>query len=149
MIDFDQFKNLNNLKDQWGHFFGKDFLSGFDSIFNGFQSQAPVNIYQSHNELLVVVSMPGLDKESDVDLYVNKNNQTLEVKGNINLAFKGFDLQEQGIQEGTVEKNIELPFPVIDDRIDASYHNGLLIIHLHKLISKDAKKKIKVHKIED
>ncbi|MCH1624688.1 Hsp20/alpha crystallin family protein [Ferdinandcohnia quinoae] len=136
----DQFKNITEWKNQWDQFFGEEFWNNFEPYFDNSKSQ--LNIYQAENELLVVLSLPGLARVDDVDIYVQY--QTLSVKGKINLNFKGYEIIQEGIIQGKIEREIQLPFAVREDRIDASYKRGLLIIHLHKLIPDETRKKITV-----
>jgi HSP20 family protein len=128
------------------HFFQGDFWSSFQPFLPAAKKQSGINIYKKDNELLIVVSLPGLDKMEDVELYAYY--KTLEIKANINLQFKGFELIEEGIFQGTWEKTIPIPFAVKEDRIEATYHNGLLFIHLHRLIPDGTKKKIEIKKGE-
>ncbi|WP_078550838.1 Hsp20/alpha crystallin family protein [Litchfieldia alkalitelluris] len=141
----DQFKQMHDWRKQWDGFFGDDFWKGFDPMMNNVSSQ--VNLYKSDNELLAVLSIPGLENVDDIDLFVQY--QTLEVRGKVNLRFKGFELVEEGIFQGEFERIVQLPFPVREDKIDASYHNGLLIINLHKRIPDDNRRKIAIKKIDD
>lgn len=145
-MNINQFKGMNDWMKQMDQFFGKDFLGGFEPMLRASQTQ--VNLYKTENELLVVISLPGLENVDEVDVYAN--HQKLEIKGRINLKFKGFELIEENIFQGHFERTVDLPYPVRDDRVDASYHNGLLIIHLHRLIQSEAsRKKIAVRKIEE
>ncbi|MDR4888196.1 Hsp20/alpha crystallin family protein [Fredinandcohnia sp. QZ13] len=139
-MKMDQFKNMNEWRKQWDHFFGDEFWSGFAPFFDNAHSQ--LNIYQGENELLVVLSLPGLAKVEDVDIYVK--HQTLEVKGKINLNFNGFDILQEGIFQGNFEREIQLPYTVKEDRIKATYKRGLLFVHLHKQIPDDSRKKVEV-----
>ncbi|WP_453992018.1 Hsp20/alpha crystallin family protein [Bacillus nitroreducens] len=139
-MKMDQFKNMEQWRKQWDHFFGDEFWNGFAPFFDNAHSQ--LNLYQGENELLVVLSLPGLVKVEDVDIYVN--HQTLEVRGKINLNFKGFEIIQEGIFQGKFEREIQLPYTVKEDRIHASYKRGLLLIHLHKQIPDDNRKRIEV-----
>ncbi|WP_246942876.1 Hsp20/alpha crystallin family protein [Bacillus pinisoli] len=144
--DHPYLKDFANWKDQFHGFFGDDFWKNFDGIFQNHLTQ--YNLYQGDNELLCVINIPGIDQLDDIDLFVNQN--TLEVEGKINLNFKGFKLVQEGIFQGKFKREIELPYQVREDRMEASYKHGLLMIHLHKLIPADGKKnKVKIKKIED
>jgi HSP20 family protein len=144
---FNQFKDW---KKQWEHFFNQDFWNNFEPFLQA-NKQSPsslgVNIYKKEeNELLVVMNIPGLEDVEQVEVYTDY--KTLEIKAEINLQFTEFELVEEGIFQGTFEKIVPLPFAVKEDRIEATYHSGLLMIHLHRLIPDDTKKKIKIKKAE-
>ncbi|MFT4414581.1 Hsp20/alpha crystallin family protein [Fredinandcohnia humi] len=139
-MNMEQFKKMTDWRKQWDHFFGEDFWNGFAPFFDNSHSQ--LNLYQGENEVLVVLSLPGLTKVEDVDIFIN--HQTLEIKGKINFQFKDFELVQEGIFQGKFERTVPLPFTVREDRMKASYKRGLLLIHLHKLIPNESRKKISV-----
>jgi len=134
------FKQMHDWKKQWSHFFGDDFWKGFEPMMES--TTVPVNIYKAENELLVVISAPGLENVKDIEIIVQY--QTIEIKGTINLNYKGYEIVEESIFQGKIERVIQLPFPVREDRIDATYHRGLLIINLHKRIPDDQRKRVSV-----
>jgi HSP20 family protein len=137
------FGNINDWKKQWDQFFGGEFWSGFEPIFKNMQTQ--MNLYKGENELLVVLALPGLENVENLELYAHY--QILEVKGKIILDFPGFEVIEEGIMEGDFQREIQLPYPVREDRIEANYENGLLIIHLYRLIPDETKKKVPIKKV--
>ena len=140
----------NHLPDQWKKmlpkFLGDDFFSQFDNL-QFENSGVKVNIYESSNELLCVFAVPGLKLE-EVDIYAYE--RTLEIRGNIHIDYKGFRIIQEEITQGPFKRTIELPFPVRDDKIDAAYQRGTLVIHLHRLIRPDQMKhKIKVKNLDE
>lgn len=57
---------------------------------------------------------------------------------------------KEEILQGVFEREIQLPFPVRADKIEATYKNGLVFIQLHRLISDSSKrKKVNVRLLED
>nr|WP_186003939.1 Hsp20/alpha crystallin family protein [Parageobacillus genomosp. 1] len=147
MVKGNPFDPFSDWTKHWQQFFQGDFWGNFQSFLPATnKQQSGINIYKKDNELLIVVSLPGLEKVEDAELYIYY--KTLEIKANINLNFKGFELVEEGIFQGTWEKTIPLPFAIKEDRIEATYHNGLLFIHLHRLIPDEQKKKIEIKKGE-
>lgn len=117
-------------------FLGEDFFSEFQGIFPDSYSNSGtrVNMYESGNELICIFALPGLKLE-EVDIYAYQ--KTLEVRGTLHIDYSGYRLIQEEIVQGSFKRTIELPFPVRDDRVDASYKNGILIIHLHRLIQKN------------
>jgi len=143
----DPFKNWQDWRKNLDSILGDGFLSSFEGIlqYNYFPQ---VNVYQTDNELLVVASIPGLNDINNVDVYIDY--QSLELKGDINLRYKGYGLIQDELFNGHFERKIDLPFPVKEDRVDAVYQNGLLIIHLHRLIPDDMhRQRIAVKKLEN
>ncbi|HHW38672.1 MAG TPA: Hsp20/alpha crystallin family protein [Bacillales bacterium] len=143
----DPFKNWQEWHKNIDTFLGDGFLSSFENIlqYNHFPL---VNVFKTENEIMVIANIPGLNDINSVDVYIDY--QSLELKGDINLRYKGYNLVQDELFNGHFERSIELPYPVKDDRIDATYQNGLLIIHLHRLIPDDMRRqKISIKKIEE
>ncbi|WP_458414944.1 Hsp20/alpha crystallin family protein [Schinkia sp. CFF1] len=143
----DPFKNWQDWRKNLDSFLGDGFLSNFEGIlqYNYFPQ---VNVYKTDNELLILANIPGLNDINNVDVYIDY--QSLELKGDINLRYKGYRLVQDELFNGHFERKIDLPFPVKEDRVDAVYQNGLLIIHLHRLIPDDLyRQKISVKKLEE
>lgn len=127
-------------------FFGDDFFSDFQNLI--FDSSGPkLNIYESGNEILCVFALPGLKLE-EVDIYAYE--KTLEVKGTLHVNYNGFRTIQEEISQGPFKRTVELPYPVRDDKVDASYQRGILIIHLHRLIrSTPIKKKVNIQNLDE
>ncbi|MHA1892904.1 MAG: Hsp20/alpha crystallin family protein [Candidatus Helarchaeota archaeon] len=97
------------------------------------------------DEFIMELELPGLDKE-DVKFEIT-NNRILEIKGERRTS-------EKEVEEGKFEKTekhhstfyqkIKLPKEIKTDEIDAKMENGLLMVHLPKMETKEEKTKIKV-----
>lgn len=147
MADQNPFTPFSDWTKHWQQFFQTDFWGSIQPLLpSANKPSSGMNLYKKDNELLIVISLPGLEKIEDAEVYVSY--KTLEVKATVNLNFKGFELVEEGIFQGRFEKTVPLPFPVKEDRIEATYHHGLLFIHLHRLIPEEPKKKIMIKKGE-
>ncbi|MFZ3591202.1 Hsp20/alpha crystallin family protein [Bacillus sp. DJP31] len=139
-------KDFSNLKDQFQGFFGESFWNNFDGILQNQLTQ--YNLYQGENELLCIINIPGINNMDDIHVIVNQN--ILEVEGKVNLNYKGFKLLQEGIMQGNFKRDIELPYSVRDDRVDAHYQHGLLILHLHRQFPDETKKnKVPIKKLAD
>ena len=123
---------------QWEAFFTHPFWNSSNS-FSSYSSG--INMYRRDNELLVVAAIPGLVHVHDAEVYIHYN--TLEIKANVQLQFEGFELIEEGITQGPFGQVIELPFPV-GEKVEAIYENGLLFIHLHRLIPDHIRRKVEI-----
>ncbi|EPR26840.1 heat-shock protein, partial [Geobacillus sp. WSUCF1] len=87
----------------WQQFFQNDFWGSIQPLLpSSNKPSSGMNIYKKDNELLVVISLPGLEKIKDAEVYVSY--KTLEVKATINLNFKGFELVEEGLFQGQFQK---------------------------------------------
>ena len=69
-------------------FFEDDFLGNFDQYFNGMGQQPRANVYESGNELICLINLPGIKKVEDITL--NVYDSLLEVSGHSTLDYTGY-----------------------------------------------------------
>ncbi|MFD1021046.1 Hsp20/alpha crystallin family protein [Thalassobacillus hwangdonensis] len=137
---------FDDWKKNMDRFFGNDFWGGFEGLVKPPLPQ--INLYQLDNELICIASVPGLEDLNKVDVYVHQS--TLEIKGVIELHHLGGQQVKGEIVQGAFDRKVDLPYQVRSDKIDASYKNGLLVIHLHRLIHEtDRKNRIKIVNLEE
>ncbi|WP_085993316.1 Hsp20/alpha crystallin family protein [Oceanobacillus senegalensis] len=142
----DPFQQMSDWKKNMDHFFGETFWNDFEDIIKPNIPQ--INMYQTDNEILCIVNMPGLQDINQIDIYVNY--ASLELKGNIDIEHAHGIVVKEEILQGIFDREISLPFPVRADKIDATYKNGLVYIQLHRLISKKSQRnKVDVRLLED
>lgn len=142
----DPLKNWHHIRKNLDAFFGDEFLNNFEGIFQ-LHVFPQINLYETENELICLASIPGLDDINSVDVFID--HHSIELKGTIELRYKGFKQTKDEIYSGYFERKIDLPYPVRDDRIEATYQNGLLIFHLYRQYPDKEKNKIAIRKIED
>ncbi|MFD1360870.1 Hsp20/alpha crystallin family protein [Lentibacillus salinarum] len=136
----DPFKQMTDWRKNMDHFFGENFWNEFENIIKPTIPQ--INIYQYDHELICMASIPGLTDLNKVDIFVD--HATLELKGVIDIAYSGGTVVKEEILQGVFDRRITLPFPVRQDKINATYQNGLIVIQLHRLIS-DENSRSKAH----
>lgn len=137
----DPFKHMSDWRKNMDHFFGDNFWNEFENIIKPTIPQ--INIYQYDHELICIASIPGLTDLNKIDLFVN--HATLELKGVIDIAYTGGTVFKEEILQGMFERKIALPYPVRQDKINAAYQNGLVVIHLHRLISdENSRRKVNI-----
>lgn len=142
----DPFQQMSDWKRNIDHFFGEQFWNQFEGILKPTIPQ--INIYQTDNEILCIASIPGLTDLDKVDIYVD--HTTLDLRGTIDIGFSAGTVVKEEILQGVFDRKLSLPFPVRSDKIKATYHNGLLYIQLHRLISDSSKKnRVKVELLEE
>ncbi|MCF6137370.1 Hsp20/alpha crystallin family protein [Pseudalkalibacillus berkeleyi] len=125
---------------EWKQVADKYMNQSFFPDHNQQQKQSPqVNIYESENELLCLVSLPGLNNVEDVEVYVYKSS--IKLIGNTSLHTHGMSIKQDEIFQGRFERDVSLPYSVREDPIDAYYHKGVLYIRLYRLLTDDRPKK--------
>ncbi|UTW69102.1 Hsp20/alpha crystallin family protein [Anaerobacillus sp. HL2] len=71
-----------------------------------------------------------MDNIENVNVKVNGN--TVEIDGNLDVQFDNFNLTHMEFSNGEFQRTIQLSYSVREDKVDAVYKQGLLIIHLIK-----------------
>ncbi|MEN2768112.1 Hsp20/alpha crystallin family protein [Ornithinibacillus xuwenensis] len=142
----DPFQQMTDWKRNMDHFFGEQFWDQFEGVLKPTIPQ--INLYQTDHELLCIANIPGLTNLDKIDIYVDY--ATLELRGTIDIGHRGGTIVKEEILQGVFERNIQLPFPVRQDKIKATYRNGLVYIQLHRLVSNSGhKNRVTVEQLED
>lgn len=101
-----------------------------------------MDLYETDKEVVAEVNIPNFDPEK---IEVEVENGILKVSGKIDEEQeekkKGYWCKE--IRKGSFERSITLPVAVKEDKVEATYENGLLKIVMPKLETKP-KPKIKI-----
>ncbi|ALX49063.1 Hsp20/alpha crystallin family protein [Lentibacillus amyloliquefaciens] len=125
------FKKMSDWRNHVDHFFSGHFWNEVENIIKPTIPQ--INIYQYDHELICVACIPGLTDPNQIAIFCN--HTLLEIKGVIDIGFKGGKVIKEEIVQGVFERRIALPFPVKQDKINVSYQNGLVVIRLFRLRS--------------
>lgn len=87
------------------------------------------NLSETDNELLVRAEVPGFDvEELDVQLHEN----TLTIRAEKRLMCEGATGRGQRTNSRKYRRTVTLPHAVDPDRVQATYRNGVLEVHLTK-----------------
>lgn len=99
-----------------------------------------VNVSETDNEFTVTADLPGLEEK---DINVKISNNILRIGGEKKLDHEGKDKNFHRIERvsGSFNRSIQLPTPIKDENVQASFKNGVLTITLPK--SAEAKTKAK------
>ncbi|WP_066186334.1 MULTISPECIES: Hsp20/alpha crystallin family protein [Gracilibacillus] len=134
----DPFKQMHEWKDNMDSFFGDTFWNEFEHMVK--PPIPAVNLYQSENELFLYASLPGIKDRNQIQLRIN--NSILSLSGSLFPIEERGSLIKQEILQGEFSRDIDLPFPVRKDQISASLRQGLLTVHLHRLVSKQEDQRV-------
>lgn len=112
-------------------FFGSDLTSVFTSNFNTGITLPKVNIRETADAYWVEMAVPGMKKS---DFQIDLDNQRLsistEVKQEEENKEDNYTRREFGY--ASFRRSFTLPDSIDDDKIQASYNDGILSIHLPK-----------------
>jgi HSP20 family protein len=142
---FKDFDNMNQWKKHLQQFMNNEnFYMEFNDMFGHFPQ---ANVYKTENECILVANLPGVKNVSDINIHANY--RTIEISGKIDLGYEGFQLLQSELHTGHFNRAFELPYPIREDKVEANYHRGLLIIQLYRSFPKDKSSHVSVNEIED
>jgi HSP20 family protein len=130
---------MNRMKEQVDRLFDRfaPSASFAEPMFPPFEKMGVVwapslDMTEANKEFIVRLEIPGVHKEN---LDVKLTGNLLTISGHREESKEGKDetfiWQER--EAGTFSRSIRLPASVVEDKIEASYHDGLLRVHLPKV----------------
>ena len=118
----DPFRDVRRMQDEMSRMFG-GYRAGAPAEF------PPINLWTGEEGVVVSAEIPGM-KPEDIDITVHQN--TLTFKGKRELGDVGSEIvfHRQERAYGSLGRTVILPFSVDPDRVQASFDDGILTIHL-------------------
>ncbi|UOQ49016.1 Hsp20/alpha crystallin family protein [Gracilibacillus caseinilyticus] len=142
----DPFQHMHDWKNNLDHFFGGNFWDDFEHMIK--PPIPAINMYELDSELIIYVNLPGIKDRKQVNVFVDHN--VLELKGSMFPVEQSGKLIKQEILQGDFSRQIDLPFAVREDRVTAHLKQGLMTIHLYRLVNDRKKKReIDIEEFED
>ncbi|KMQ51793.1 heat shock protein Hsp20 [Chitinispirillum alkaliphilum] len=121
----DPFKDFEKLRSEMENIFSR--VPGFRTPVYEFPL---VNIYDTHEELVLVAEIPGVNKEN-IDINFHRN--TLVLSGKRELPRYGnSQILRQEQPEGSFEKRVRIPVEVKSSEVSAFYEDGVLKVVMPK-----------------
>jgi HSP20 family protein len=134
IVRFEPFKDLISMQDKMNRLFEDSFLRSMDGeevVAQGTWSPV-VDIYEKKDSIVLKAEVPGLEKD-DISVVVEENVLTI----------KGEKKQENDVEKdrlhrvertyGSFERSFTLPKTVDQEKLEAEYRNGVLVITLPKV----------------
>jgi len=96
---------------------------------------APIDLIETDDELIALVALPGASKEK-IDLRVTEDSLYVDAKAN---PREGKYLRREMSTIGR-KRDIKLPMEVKPEQVKASFKDGILEVHLPKLVVVNAQR---------
>jgi HSP20 family protein len=121
----------STIRDDLDSFFDLPFWSNFGRSGQLFTGWSPaLDLYQSTDNLVAVVELPGMRKE---DIEISLHDGTLTISGERKRESVNGDKAERTERYiGTFRRSIALPTRVEASKVKATYRDGILIVTLPK-----------------
>jgi len=138
MNRFDPFRDLTLLQDRINQLFDDSLVRQERQSATNEAWVPMVDISEDENEIVLWVDLPGINQE-EVDITINGDQLTIKGEKKINLGNQRKFLRRERIM-GPFSRTFQLNLPVETEKITASYHNGVLEVHLPKPVETKPKK---------
>jgi HSP20 family protein len=102
-----------------------------------------VDFSEKDNEYHLTAEIPGLNKD-DISITIEDGYLTISGKKDDNKEEKGTDYYIKETRTGSFSRSFRLPKKVAEDKVDATYKNGVLSVVLPHTEEAETKK-IEVH----
>ncbi|MFZ3591470.1 Hsp20/alpha crystallin family protein [Bacillus sp. DJP31] len=133
--NYEPFKHVLRSMDDFFH--AKPLRGAMDSIDGFFQrsllSTFPVDLYETKDELVITAEIPGVKREQIyLDIVGNmlkisvEHQEESEEKQHVHSYYR----RERSYQRA--ERTVQLPYPVSEKQVKASYQNGILKVRAPK-----------------
>ena len=95
-----------------------------------------VDVREDMDEVIVVADLPGIDKKDVVIRLINPFNLEMSVACPTESGgeAEGYEYFIRERLPGTMRRVVSLPVEVVDEEAGATFHNGVLEVHLRKAI---------------
>lgn len=130
---------------KWTHlarkFLGDDFWSGMMDTLPGSGSMIKADVYQTQNEVIVLVDLPGIRDMRQIDLRVD--GDTLLIKGQYTSPYEHYEATLNERPKGEFERVVQLGAKVTKQNSRARYQKGVLEVRLFK-VNRDGSHRIQI-----
>jgi HSP20 family protein len=101
----------------------------------------PINAFQQGDEILAIIELPGVDKDS---LQIQAKENTIRIAGRKAVSYpEGVSVHRRERTFGEFDRTLSLPVQLDPDRIRAEYRDGILALHLPRS-ERDKPRSIKI-----
>lgn len=88
----------------------------------------PINVFQQGGDLLAIVELPGIDKNS---LQIEAKENRIRIAGKKSVSYpEGASVHRRERLSGEFDRTISVPVQLEPDRIKAEYRDGVLALFL-------------------
>lgn len=88
----------------------------------------PINVFQQGDDILAIVELPGVDKDS---LQIQAKENTIRIAGKKAVSYpEGVSLHRRERNFGEFDRTLSLPVRLDSDKIKAEYRDGILALFL-------------------
>ncbi len=147
--DWDPFRSIREMQEHMRRMLDEHrqrFKSGFGSLEEGDVFMSPsMDLSDEGDKYVVRLDMPGLDKSN---IKVNVEGRLLTISGQSESSAEEKDgnrIIRRERRSGMFHRSITLPGPVVSDKVEAKYENGVLVVSIPKADEEIPSKSVPVY----
>jgi HSP20 family protein len=127
-------RNLASFQDEMNRMFDQFFRggSGEEAGWGARTWAPPVDLYETDDALVLKAELPGVSKD-DVNVEVHQNTLILRGQRRHEAEVKEENYHRLERAYGTFQRSFMLPTTVDQEKVQATYHDGILELHLPKV----------------
>lgn len=131
IVRWEPFSDLMSLREAMDRLFEESFVRPGHVVGAYGAGDLPLDVYETANEVVVTAALPGL-KAEDVDITITGEALTIqgETKAETNVEKANYLRQER--RYGAFARTISLPVPVMADKAEAKFKDGVLTLSIPK-----------------
>jgi HSP20 family protein len=112
-------------------FLGDDFFNELGGITASNAPSGPAaDVYQSHNEVIVVINLPGMENIHTLDIRVEGTD--LKLQGSLESPYQAYEATLMERKRGVFERVVPLGVKVVSRYESARYKKGVLELRYRK-----------------
>lgn len=137
LMPYEPFRYLDQFRREFDRFFSDlpENVSAMGERFGG----PRVDVHETEDAVIVTCDIPGLEKKEDVKIEIEPN--LLMLSGTIQHTrdTKQEQMHRQERMVGHFKRTVSLPTRVSSEGVKATYRNGVLDIHMPKIMNEQRK----------
>lgn len=119
----DAWQVLNQMQEQFNHELS-DWFGAATATNN-----SPLGVWTKEGEAIIAVELPGLEPE-DIDVSVHRNVVSISARPRDEELPEGARSLRQELVRDSIERQVQLPFEPENDKVEATYERGLLVLRV-------------------
>jgi HSP20 family protein len=134
VVRFTPVQNLMALQEEMNRRFNEAFRggNGEEASWGSHTWTPPVDIHETEEALVLTVDLPGVSKE-EVSIEIHQHTLTLKGRRTPNAEVPDDRYHRVERAYGTFQRAFTLPMQVDQDKVQATYHDGVLELRLPKV----------------
>lgn len=131
VVKWDPFREMITLRSAMDRMFEDSITRRYQDVAGTGEEYLPLDIYQTENDLVIKAALPGV-KPDEVDISLTGDVLTIRGEHKESTDMKDENYARKEIRYGKFGRAITIPMQIQNDKVEASFENGILTLVLPK-----------------